>query len=207
MSCSAIVSLRFSLFLSCFFFLSFLGLLCSCFCCVLVSLSLFSVIFGFSLSSRIFLFYPVLVFLSFCPCYSVYSFNLRLSCHDLFLALYTFGPRFFCQFFDGLVFFSIFLSTSLSCHFFCCFILFLFFSLSRATFICISCCSWNCIIFLILSNYFVVKFTSFFHIYFMSLRFFISFLYCCLFLFFFLGYVSTVSPLFCYHFSAVFFLS
>ena len=91
---------------------------------------MFSVFFSvLSLWNHIFVFFPCsfsLFFLSFLSL--SYRFYLRHFCHDLFMAHYTFGLRFFCQSFERLVcphsllhfFFMLFYSLLYICCCSCC---------------------------------------------------------------------------------------
>ena len=81
--------------------------------CVLISAMFCS---QYILAFVVFLFFPWSCFPSFLSL-SPSCFNRRLSRQDLFLARYTFGLRFFCQYFEGLICLAFSSALILSCVF------------------------------------------------------------------------------------------
>ena len=182
MSCSAIV------FLNCRVLFLFLYSLVLIIFALFYSLQyIFDVLSFHSHVSLLFPYSFVLVFLSFLSI-SLYSFNQRLSCHDVFLSRYTFGPRFFLPIFRWPCLLSIFRYTSCHAVSFFALYLFLFFSFSLKT-IDFVFFFFFCTVFLELLSFYhlvllelysfhlicqicfqITEFTVLFHVYLVSLR-------------------------------------
>ena len=169
-----------------------------------------------SLHSPVFLLFPYSFFFSLFSLFSFlspHSFNLRFSCHDLFLSRYFWPKVFFCQSFDGLVCLVFSSAACLSCCF-----LFFSFPLKSIGFVSFSSAvfsgPFNFCQLLLLELYkfplicqISVKFSSLFFFTFISclydyLSIFVLFPNS----FLFLWYITAVSPLFCYCFIYLFIL-